>query len=477
MSEAELHIIRARLDGGIRNKAERGEPVRERNAGANARCYAWGMPRPYIERGRRSQRAPSLRITILVLLVVLFLSARTLSSYGIEVQWWKEVGQFRTWLSMLYYGFAPGIGATLLAFVALWFSHAGALRFAGARLGEHVWYRRISMLVLLLVAYVIAASSMDTWTVVRFAGSRGLPAATTTWHDAVFGKPLSFYLFDLPFYNLLRGYVLGVVIICILVYWVAARAWQLRFRLPELRDARELDASFFKLEGGMESRFLRVAGVVLLLAFAVRFYLERYAMVYHTHGTFLVGADYVDQNFGLPLKWLEIAGCVAAAILVWMRRWVLAASMVLTLVVAFVVPAAVSALYVRPNEISLQRPYVETHIHATRSAFGLEQTVKEVEFKAQPDAPIDVAAHKPLLDNVVLWEWKAFHDTITQRQALRTYYNFHDSDVDRYTIDGEYRQVLLAPRELDITQLPTRAPTGSIRRSFTPTVTAWCWPK
>src|SRR5204862_2024251 len=105
-------------------------------------------------------------------------------------------------------------------------------------------------------------------------------------------------------------------------------------------------------------------------------------------------------------------------------------------------------------EISLQRPYIQTHIHATRSAFGLERTVKEVEFKAQPDAPIDVAANKPLLDNVVLWEWKAFHDTITQRQALRTYYNFYDSDVDRYTIDGQYRQALLSPRELDISQLP-----------------------
>jgi uncharacterized membrane protein (UPF0182 family) len=77
-----------------------------------------------------------------------------------------------------------------------------------------------------------------------------------------------------------------------------------------------------------------------------------------------------------------------------------------------------------------------------------------VEFQAQPDAPIDTTQHKVLLDNVRLWEWRPFHDTITQRQALRTYYTFHDSDVDRYTIDGQYKQVLLAPRELDISQLP-----------------------
>jgi hypothetical protein len=137
-----------------------------------------------------------------------------------------------------------------------------------------------------------------------------------------------------------------------------------------------------------------------------------------------------------------------------MGRWFLAGAMALSLVVEFVAPRAVAALYVRPNEISLERPYIDTHIHATRSAFGLEQRVREQEFKAQPEGTIDPSRHKPLLDNVRLWDWRAFHDTITQIQALRPYYVFHDTDVDRYTIDGQYRQVLLSPRELDLSQLP-----------------------
>ena len=87
----------------------------------------------------------------------------------------------------------------------LWLAHARALKFAGTGLGEHRLYARISALALLLLGYLISAASIDTWTVVRFAGSRGLPAAATAWHDAVFDKPLSFYLFDLPFYGMLRG--------------------------------------------------------------------------------------------------------------------------------------------------------------------------------------------------------------------------------------------------------------------------------
>lgn len=410
---------------------------------------------PYqIERGRRGPGSRAGRIAFFVVLAVLLLSARVVALYTIEIEWWKELGQFRTWLSMLYYNLAPLTAATLLAFAVLWIAHARALKFAGTSLSENRTYTRISALALLLVGYLISASSIDTWTVVRFAGSRGLPAAAAGWRDAIFQKPLSFYLFDLPFYQLLRSYLLALVIVCILIYWIAARGWQLRYKLPEMREARELDFSFLRLEGGLESRFLRGATVALLLAVALRFFLGRYEMLYHEHGTFLVGIDYVDLNFGLPLQWLMIVACLVAAALVSAGRWILAAWMALALVVGFIVPPAVSALYVRPNEISLQRPYIETHIHATRSAFGLEQRVREVEFKAQPEAPIDVAHHKPTLDNVRLWDWHAFHDTVTQIQALRPYYVFHDTDVDRYTIDGQYRQVLLAPRELDLSQLP-----------------------
>jgi uncharacterized membrane protein (UPF0182 family) len=402
----------------------------------------------------QARRAPVGRITLIAVILLLLLGAHSIASYTIEIEWWKEMGQLNTWFSMLYYSIAPVAAATLVAFLALWVSHARALKFAGTGLGSHPLYARISTLVLLGLAWFLAAALIDNWTVVRYAGSRGLPAAATAWHDAVFGQPLSFYLFDLPFYVLLRSYLLAVVIVCIVIYWLAARAWQLRYRVGAMRDARELEPNFLRLEGGLESKFLRGAAMVLLLALALRFYLERYEMVYNEHGSFLVGIDYVDQNIGLPLQWLLILACLAAAVFVWMGRWMWAAAMALALVVDFAVPRLVSTLYVRPNEISIQKPYIATHIHATRSAFGIEQKVREMEFRTQVDAPIDVAAHRPLLDNVRLWDTRAFHDTITQIQALRPYYVFADADVDRYTIDGQYRQVLLTPRELDLRQLP-----------------------
>ena len=141
-----------------------------------AGCYAGAMAL-YELPGRR--RSVSIRIAVLFLLLLVLLSARTIASYAIEIAWWKELGQLGTWFSMLYYSIAPVAAATLLAFGVLWLAHARALKFAGTGLGEHRLYARISTLVLLFVGWMVAASAIDTWTVVRFAGSRGLPAAAT----------------------------------------------------------------------------------------------------------------------------------------------------------------------------------------------------------------------------------------------------------------------------------------------------------
>ena len=184
------------------------------------------------------------------------------------------------------------------------------MKFADASLKENPTYAKISALGLLAVSYFIAAGAFDSWTVIRYLGARGLPAEATAWRDPVFGSPLSFYLFDLPFYSDLRGFLLALTIVCALVYWVTARGWQLRYRLPELGRGGEIDPRIFRLEGGLESKFLRGAAVVFLLALALRFFLGRYEMVWNDHG-FMTGVDYVDEKIALPLQWLSIAACVA----------------------------------------------------------------------------------------------------------------------------------------------------------------------
>src|ERR1044071_9273394 len=97
------------------------------------------------------------------------------------------------------------------------------MKFVGVNLREHARYATISTAALLLIGFILSAGAIDTWTVVRFFGGRNLPVEATAWKDVVFGLPLKFYLFDLPFYTAMRSFVLVLTIASVVVYWLTAR--------------------------------------------------------------------------------------------------------------------------------------------------------------------------------------------------------------------------------------------------------------
>jgi len=391
-------------------------------------------------------------ISLVVAAVVIFIAARVVSAWTIDYQWWREMGQLRTWFSMLAYGIIPVSAATLIAFIIFWIAHARALKHAGTGLREHRLYALLSTLAILLIALMLSASTLDTWTVVRYFGGKDLGGAAASWHDPVFNNPLSFYLFEIPFYSDLLGLVLGIVVLGSLMHWLAVRGWQIRATVGDWSRVQDINFSGLGLSAALESGFLRGMGAVFLLALAVRFYLGRYSMLLDQHGSFMTGIDYTDQNVALPLQWALIASCVLAAVAVVAGKWRLALIVIAAFLVRNVVPPIVNATYVRPNEISIERPFIERHIAATRSAFGIDRRTNEIEFPAQPEEKIDFALHKPLLDNARLWDWQAFHDAVTQLQPYRPYI-YSDTDVDRYTVEGNLRQMMISPRELDLTQL------------------------
>lgn len=402
---------------------------------------------PQIEGSRR--RGGCLYLAGLI--IVLLFAAKSIAALVIDYQWWQEMGQLATWYSLWLYSVLPTAAAVVIAFVILWIAHARGLKFAQTGPRKFPLYTALSSFVLLVLAVLLVTGSLDTWAVVRYFGGRALAANPNEWHDPAFNQPLAFYLFQLPFYEVLLRLILVVAIGAAVVYWLTARGWQLRSRFSDLTQLQNFDLRDLGLEGALQSRFVRTLGAVLLTALALRFYLSRYEMLLNDHG-FMVGMDYVNQNIGLPLQWVLIASCLLGALAFLLGRPAGALVVVAALVLRAGIPTLVSSLYVRPNEISLQRPFIDRHIQATRSAYGIDSRTREIEFKAQPEGPIDVAKHKVLLDNVRLWDWKAFRDTLSQIQPLRPYV-YSDVDVDRYNIGGQLRQVLLAPRELDLAGL------------------------
>ncbi len=408
--------------------------------------------------------SPQIRnLTLIAALFLLISASRTIANFVIEYQWWKEVEQVETWISMLVYRIAPGAAAAVVAFLALWASHAGGLRFARIRARRNRAYVWLVPLALAAVAVFVAYSAFDYWTVMTFAGSRNIKLAADAWRDPVFSRPLPFYLFDLPFYSELLRFLFTLSILAVLVFWATARGWQIVERFRQWRldggsaETFPMESNALLLPGATQTGFARVIGVILLLGFTAWVFLGNYELLLNTH-PFMTGADYVDEKVTLLLRRILLAAAVLTIPLVWTRRYKPALLLLgVPLALQLVVPYVVGILYVRPNEITLERPYIERHIQSSQTAFGLNRRATERPFSVAAHESVDPVEHATLLDNIRLWDWRAYGDTISQIQALRPYYVFPDTDVDRYMINGRIKQVLLSPRELDVRQLPSTA--------------------
>ncbi len=364
--------------------------------------------------------------------------------------------QLDTWMSLLIYSSGPVALACVLFFAAFWI----AFRFGTRRNKDApllgVFNRsavsKIALVALAVLAIIVANATVNNWTVVRYFGGLRITPSPREFVDPIFGNPLHFYFFLLPFYSMLLRVVLTGAVISLIIYWAASHAENLYRHLPNFATPASFEFEGSALGEAFNSRFVRLLIAIVLLGISLEFFFSRYGMLLDDHGTYLVGVDWVADHVTLPLQWMLIAGAILAAVLVLARRGRFALLLLLLLPVRWFVPGIIAAVYVRPNELALERPYIQHHIEATRSAYGLNQRVTETTLEAKLQVPIDYTKHKALLDNVRLWDFQAFHDTISQIQPLRPYV-YLTADVDRYNIDGNIRQVLVAPRELEIRQL------------------------
>jgi uncharacterized membrane protein (UPF0182 family) len=275
----------------------------------------------------------------------------------------------------------------------------------------------------------------------------------TNIYDPIFGKSLGFYLFSLPLYDLLSSWLLGVtfIILC------AAIAYSL-LGLPQT----VLKPSV-RWSSGAAFRAVCCALALFLLLLSWRTYLSRFPFLWDDHPTFS-GVTYTEANYTLPaLLFVCVALIIAAIVLLVnafaMRRFsllliALALPIVTYVIGVVLVPSYIQSFIVKPNELDRETPYISHNIEWTRKGFGLDQ-IELRDFDADNSvAGLELANNRESLDNVRLWDWRALQDTLRQIQAIRTYYDFPDVDVDRYVTGGQTRQMMIAPREINDAKLP-----------------------
>lgn len=287
--------------------------------------------------------------------------------------------------------------------------------------------------------------------------------------DPIFGNDVSFYLFKLPVIEMVVGWLQTVsVVMFIAVGAASGYIWyfeQVRGTItPDIRrratSAISLAAAFF----------------ALILAAST--YLQRFELLHGQHELF-TGIDYTDANVRLVAMNIVIGLLLLSAVLLAINAFIkkrLKTIISLAVIVAAVwvvglgvVPATFHSFSVKPNELAKEAAFIDHNIKMTRHAFGIDRvdakddaarrlSFEERPFEPKPTLTLEqTRANRETLENVRLWDRRALQSTLAQIQEIRTYYEFRLPDVDRYTINGRLRQVMLSAREMNVDQLPDQS--------------------
>jgi len=310
--------------------------------------------------------------------------------------------------------------------------------------------RLIALGVSLTIAAATGASMMVEWPTLALFWYAPRTAGGVV--DPIFGRPLNFFLFALPAWQLITGWLLTLAVItCVLAAFFILITGGSRVLAGRLSRSVTLPW-----------RGLSIAVAFLLLIVAMRVYLGRFERLFEDH-TIFGGVTYTDAHVTLTGMLVVCTALVLGALITLVNvvsvprgRWLLLAMApaALCYFAVQIVGWYVSSFIVKPNELVREKPYIVYNTDLTRQAYGLNKVLQR-EFPAEPTVEAaDPANNQATLQNIRLWDWRALQDTLRQIQEIRTYYDFPDIDIDRYQIDGATRQVMLATRELNVDKLP-----------------------
>lgn len=405
--------------------------------------------------GRGSQRGwrPSRWVWLIVLIFLFLISVNWIVTTYTDWLWFGALDYRNVWLTSM----AVRVGSFIIFFIVAavvlilnWrvaFDAARKARRSGSLpLLELPGLKLILTGAGLFIAFIFGGAGGAQWeSFLLFLNRQPFGA-----DDPVFGIDIGFYLFELPVYHFLQGWLTPLLVVTLLGVaglhladsWISLQRGQARPQLtitPIFRRHVAILASF------------------VLLLWAGGTWLNIYDLMYSPRGV-AFGASYTDLNASLPALYVQLALMIllALAMAVNILRSMLrplaivgALWLAVTILAGNVYPAVLQRYSVEPNELSRERPYIQNNISFTRLAFGLDEVDVRPFGSVDELTEQDLAANQATLKNARLWDYRPLQQTYSQLQELRPYYEFSDVDIDRYQIEGEIRQVMLAGRELN----------------------------
>jgi uncharacterized membrane protein (UPF0182 family) len=287
----------------------------------------------------------------------------------------------------------------------------------------------------------------STWLLFKNSTSFGVT-------DPQFNMDISFFAFRLPFWQSLISWGITTAVLAIIAAAIVHYLYGgIRLQVPQDRTSVAARVQLSVL-----------LGVVVLLK-AVAYWFDRYALALK-EGRLITGLTYTDVNAVLPAKAILTGIALVCAVLFFAtiirKSWLLPAAGTALLVVSSVLfaglyPGAIQQFQVKPSESSKEAPFIQRNIDATRAAYGISDvTVTDYQATASTNSG-QLANDAATIANIRLMDPNVLSSTFRQLQQIRPYYSFPQTlDIDRYTVNGVKRDVVVAARELNIAGNPSR---------------------
>ncbi len=390
-----------------------------------------------------------------IITLILFLIVDIVFSYVVvvlytEYLWFKSLGYGTVFLTMLSYKLKLFALIFAITFAILTANAFMLKRGVKEFLGEPIrYYHSVDLIISLIIAYALS----NNWlSLVYF-----LNGVEFGLRDPIFGNDISLYVFKLPFVKIVLSSIavaLFFSFIISVVYYAHVFRW-----VKSFEELKEL----FPQAGYTHFAILSAFTFVLISAYL---YVARFDLLASQHGV-VSGASWTEVHVLMPaMLFLAFLSIVFAGISLHFGRKsfeslaiVFVAFGVIAMISLGIIPFTIQKFKVEPNELQMEWKYIGYSINYTKFAYGLTD-VKKQRYEVSENLTLErIERNRGTIENIRLWDHRPLKEVYKQIQQIRPYYVIYDVDVDRYTIDGRYTQVMISARELSIDLLPTIAKT------------------
>ena len=287
--------------------------------------------------------------------------------------------------------------------------------------------------------------------------------------DPIFNKDIGFYVFSLPFYIFIRDGLLFIFIftgLFIIIWYLKGGGLQIINEFIQAQEGKPVSLPKFNITSNAKKHLIVLGGIIVLLI-SCGYYLKIYGVLYSQQGP-AFGASYTDIHIKILGYRILILISLAWAVILFLNarkpktKFIMLSGGIWLAAILFftsILPVVVQKFVVKPNELAKETPYINYNIQYTRNAYNLN-AIKETDFQVNNKLTAEeLREHDVTIQNIRIWDERPLLQTYKQIQSIRLYYDFNDVDVDRYVTKNQYRQVMLAARELVVNQLPPQANT------------------